>query len=183
MGVMLVDTRLTYQDLTAIPDDGKRHEIINGEHLVTAAPLKRHQLAVQNLSFALDSFVRAAHLGRVFGCPVDVVLSDYDVVEPDVIVVLKGRLSQHNERNFQGAPDIVVEVLSQSTAMRDRGDKLKLYAKHGVEEYWIVDADAQSIDAYCFHKDDPGPRTLRPADALTSCLLPGFEIRVAAIFI
>jgi Uma2 family endonuclease len=179
---MPVDTRLTYEDLAAIPYDGKRHEIINGEHFVTAAPLKRHQIAVQNLCFALESFVRAPRLGRVFACPVDLVLSNYDVIEPDVIVILNDRLAQFNERNFQGAPNIVVEVLSESTARRDRGEKLKLYAKHGVEEYWIVDAGARSVEVYCFHRDHQTPRVLQHTDELTSCLLPGFRLTVEDIF-
>ena len=179
---MPVDTRLTYDDLAAIPYDGRRHEIITGEHFVTAAPLKRHQLAVQNITFALESFVRPRKLGRVFGCPVDVVLSEYDVVEPDVIVILNDRLPQFNERNFQGAPNIVVEVISESTVRRDRGEKLKLYAKHGVEEYWIGDAGLQLVEVYCFHRGGQGPKLFRPGDVLTSCLLAGFQLPLTEIF-
>lgn len=179
---MPVDTRLTCDDLAAIPYDGKRHEIITGEHFVTAAPIKRHQLAVQNITFALESFVRPRQLGRVFGCPVDVVLSEYDVVEPDVIVILNDRLPHYNERNFQGAPNIVVEILSESTARRDRGEKLKLYAKHGVEEYWIGDADGVSIEVYCFHQGSQTPKVFGSGDILVSCLLPGFQLPVIEIF-
>lgn len=179
---MPVDTRLTYDDLVAIPYDGKRHEVINGEHFVTAAPLKRHQIAVQNLSVSLDVFVRGNRLGRVFGCPVDFVLSDYDVLEPDVVVILNDRLPQFNEKNFQGAPNIVVEVLSESTRRRDRGDKLKLYAKHGVEEYWIVDAEEQVVEVYCFHEGAQSPKLFHSGDLVTSCLLPGFQMHVNEIF-
>jgi Uma2 family endonuclease len=180
---MPVDTRLTYEDLAAIPYDGRRHEIIHGEHIVTASPLKRHQVAAQNISFALDSFVRRNRLGRVFGCPVDLVLSQYDVLQPDVIVILNERLPQYNETNFQGAPNIVVEVLSESTARRDRGEKLKLFAKHGVEEYWIVDADTQSVEVYCFHKRCRAPKLFEARDVIISCLLPGFELLACDIFV
>lgn len=179
---MPVDTRLTYDDLASIPYDGRRHEIITGEHFVTAAPLKRHQLAVQNIAFAFESFVRPRKLGCVFGCPVDVVLSEYNVVEPDVIVILNDRLPQYNERNFQGAPNIVVEVLSESTVRRDRGEKLKLYAKHGVQEYWIADADTRSVEVYCFHQGSHAPKLFHAGDVLTSCVLPGFQLPVSEIF-
>jgi Uma2 family endonuclease len=110
------------------------------------------------------------------------VLSKYDVVEPDVIVILNDRLAQYNETNFQGAPNIVVEVLSESTARRDRGDKLNLYAKHGVEEYWIVDTDMRSVEMYCFHKGGQPPALFQSGDVLTSCLLPGFQLPVSDIF-
>jgi Uma2 family endonuclease len=180
---MPVDTRLTYDDLAAVPYDGKRHEIIHGEHFVTASPLKRHQVAVQNISFALDAFVRGNGLARVFGCPVDLVLSEYDVIQPDVVVILNERLPQYNETNFQGAPNIVVEVLSPSTARRDRGDKLKLYAKYAVEEYWVVDADKQSVEVYCFHTGLEVPKLFDAGTVLTSCFLPGFQLPVSEIFV
>ena len=137
--VMPVDIRLTYEDFCCLPNDGKRYEIIDGELFVTPSPFRPHQRAVTRLTSYLSVFVREKDIGEVFVAPFDVVFSRFDVVEPDLLYVSKGRLSVLTEKNVQGAPDLVVEVLSPSTAETDRTIKLKLYARYGVQEHWIID--------------------------------------------
>jgi len=175
--LMPIDTRLTYEDYCLLPSDGKRYEIIEGELLVTPAPLTRHQKVVLNLGSALLNFTKKHGLGEVYCAPVDVVLSTYDVVEPDLLYVSKDRLGIVTEKNLQGAPDLAVEVLSESTARVDRTIKLKLYARFGVREYWLIDpielwAEIYRLGSGTFelapHLEAPG--------VLTSPLFPGFSL-------
>jgi Uma2 family endonuclease len=174
---MPIDTRLTYQDLCELPYDGKRYEIIQGDLIVTAAPRILHQRVVTRLSHHLQTFVEGNDLGHVFVAPVDVVFSEFDVVEPDIIYISKQRAAILTENNVQGAPDLVVEVLSEWTAKIDRTAKLKLYAKYGVAEYWLLDTRPVSADIYrggsnglelCQH--------LGPEGVLTTPILPGFSL-------
>lgn len=174
---MPIDTRLTYEDYCLLPNDGKRYEIIEGELLVTPAPLTRHQKVIANLSYFLIDFTKEHGLGEVYTAPVDVVLSTYDVVEPDILFVSKARLGIVTEKNLQGAPDLVVEVLSESTSKVDRTVKHKLYGRFGVAEYWIIDPAACSMEIY-----RQGPQGLELTAALdagavlTSPLFPGFSL-------
>jgi Uma2 family endonuclease len=114
------DTRFTYDDFLLFPDDGKRHEIIDGEHYVTPSPNLRHQDLVGRLHLALGNFLSGrSHLGRVFLSPFDVVFSNWDVVEPDLLFVASDQLEVLTDQNVQGAPAIVVEILSKGTRKRD----------------------------------------------------------------
>lgn len=174
---MAIDTRLTYEDYCLLPSDGKRYEIIDGELLVTPAPMTAHQKAVTRLARYLSAFVDDNNLGEVFVSPFDVVVSPFDVVEPDLLYISKARAWVLTEKNVQGAPDLVVEVLSESTAAIDRTTKLKLYARFGVEEYWIIDPEACIAEIY--RRGEGGfdlAATLQPNDVLTSPLLPGFSL-------
>jgi Uma2 family endonuclease len=129
---MSVDTRLTYDDYCLLPNNGRRYEIIDGELFVTPSPRRAHQNVVAQLSYYLVEFARREERGRVYVAPFDVVFSLFDVVEPDILYVSKERASVVTEKNVQGAPDLVVEVLSETTAEIDRTTKLKLYARYGV---------------------------------------------------
>jgi Uma2 family endonuclease len=137
---------LTYADFAAVPADGKRYELHEGEISVTAAPRPRHQLVIGNLYLILVQHVRRLGLGEVFLSPIDVILSHITVLEPDLVYVEAARMGQVSERGIEGAPTLVVEVLSPGTASADRGIKLQLYARHGVPHYWIVDSGAQTIE-------------------------------------
>ncbi len=174
---MPVDTRLTYEDLCALPNDGKRYEIIEGELFVTPAPRSLHQVVVANLHLALGQFVKDKGLGRVFVAPLDVVLSEFDVVEPDLLYISKARGSQLTEANLRGAPDLAVEILSETTAKVDRTAKLKLYARFGVQEYWIIDPEGPSVEIYRRRQKRLAlVSNLSEGDTLTSPLFPGFSL-------
>ncbi|MGO8786829.1 MAG: Uma2 family endonuclease [Terriglobia bacterium] len=174
---MPVDTRLTYDDFCLMPEDGKRYEIIDGELFVTPSPRILHQIVVSRLSSELLTFVRRAGLGRVLVAPVDVVFSEFDVVEPDIVYVSKERVSVLTEKNLQGAPDLAIEVLSESTERRDRTTKLKLYGKFGVQEYWIIDPYGPSAEIY--RRGEEGLElfaNLSSVDTLASPMFPGFSV-------
>jgi Uma2 family endonuclease len=174
---MPVDTRLTYDDFCLLPDDGKRREIIEGELFVTPSPQTPHQRAAICLSAHLWQFVRSHKLGEVFAAPFDVVFSNLDVVEPDLLFISNARAHVLTNKNVQGAPDLVVEVLSESTARVDRSIKLKLYGKFGVQEYWIIDPEGPSAEIYrCGDKGLDLVANLSPTDALTSPIFPGFSL-------
>jgi Uma2 family endonuclease len=139
---------LTYRDFEALPADGRRYELHDGELLVTAAPGLPHQRLVGDLFMLLRQHVQAHALGEVFVSPVDCILSDTTVVQPDVVYLAAAQSSFASARGIEGAPTLAVEIASPSTARIDRGAKLQLYARHGMTYYWIVDPDARSIEAY-----------------------------------
>jgi Uma2 family endonuclease len=139
---------LTYGDYAALPDDGRHYELHRGELSVTPAPGTRHQEAVISLGSKLYEHVRSRGLGKVFVAPTDCILSSVTVVQPDILYVATDRLTIISERGIEGAPTLVVEVLSPSTASLDRERKVRLYAEHGVPYYWIADPDSRSLEAY-----------------------------------
>ena len=139
---------LTYSDYAALPDDGRRYELHWGELSVTPAPGIRHQRVILPLGSRLYEHVRARGLGEVLVAPTDCILSNVTVVQPDILFVATDRKAIISERGIEGAPTLVVEVLSPSTARLDRDRKMKLYAEHGVPYYWIVDPETRSVEAY-----------------------------------
>ena len=128
--------KVTYDDYAKTPED-ERWELLDGELIMAAAPNMKHQSVQSNTDWHVQRFVRDRDLGRVFNAPTDVVLSEHDVVQPDLVFVSSEREHIITDANIQGAPDLVVEILSPSTASRDWRDKLDLYARHGVAEYWL----------------------------------------------
>ena len=174
---MPVDTRLTYEDYCLLPNDGKRYEIIDGELFVSPSPARAHQTFVTNLVYYLVQFVKSRALGTIYVAPFDVVFSQFDVVEPDLLYVSKERSGIITAKNVQGVPDLVVEVLSESTAQIDRTTKLKLYARFGVQEYWIIDPVA--ITAEIYRNSTEGldlVHRLTRADSISSPLFSGLTL-------
>ncbi len=139
-----VETKLTYADYLKTSDE-LRYELLNGELVMAPAPLLYHQFILRKLLNAMSAYIDEHKLGELFCSPTDVVLSDTDVVQPDILCVSKQRSHILKSESVQGAPDLVVEILSPSTAELDRTTKLELYALYGVGEYWIVDPDAKTI--------------------------------------
>ena len=136
--------KLTYEDYCRAPDD-KRYELLNGELMMVPAPNTKHQRILQRLFHELDQFTRQHGLGEVFVAPFDVVLSNTNVVQPDVLFISRARADRITDKNVQGAPDLVIEILSPSTAGRDLNDKHELYGSRGVLEYWIIDPVAETL--------------------------------------
>lgn len=172
-------TKLTYEDYTFLPDDGRRHEIIDGEHFVNPSPNTKHQMCVANLGYPLWQHARKHRLGTVFIAPYDVVLADFDVVQPDILFVSAARSAIITDTNIKGAPDLIVEVLS-TNRQYDTVVKYKLYAELGVAEYWIADPEAETI---AIHRRRAG--RLMPdiiTGAVTTPLLPELELPVQDIF-
>ena len=144
MAVPKLGVRYTYLDYLRTSDDD-RFELLDGELIMVPAPRVDHQRVVLKLASLLDAFVEDRGLGVVLPAPCDVVLSDTDVVQPDLLFVAAERAHIIAPENVRGAPDLVVEVLSPSTAERDRTLKRALYAKHRVSEYWQVDPGARTV--------------------------------------
>ncbi|HVG44364.1 MAG TPA: Uma2 family endonuclease [Longimicrobium sp.] len=140
--------RWTYDEFARLPDDGNRYEIIGGELYVTPAPTLTHQKVVTRLMFALEQFIRAHGLGELYVGPVDVLFAEGDYLEPDLVFVRTDRTTILKDRGVEGAPDLVVEVLSPKTAARDRKLKRERYAHFGVAEYWIVDPTMRRIEVH-----------------------------------
>lgn len=181
------DTRLTYDDFCRIPDDGMRHEIIDGVHYVTPSPVLRHQRLMARLHLAIGNFLeRHPEMGEVFLSPFDTVFSPWDVVEPDLMFVAADQLDILTEPNIQGAPALVVEILSPGTRRRDLGIKRQLFDRGGVREYWIVDPKTNELTVYRRSSDGglvEAERLSVSGDAtLTTPLLPGFALSLAKLF-
>jgi len=176
--------KLTYEDYVLFPEDGQCHELIDGEHYVSPAPYLRHQRVVVRIVFALEMFARDTGCGEVLVAPTDVVLSQYDVVQPDVLYVSRERQRIMGEKFISGPPDLAVEVLSPSTRRKDLELKLKLYERVAVQEYWIVDSERAAMTVYRLGPSGFGPPLALFAakgDILTSPLLPGLTVPVAEL--
>ena len=139
---------LTYADYAAIPNDGRRYELHGGELSVTPAPGTRHQRVVGELFVILHQHAKTRGIGQVFVSTIDCILGDTTVVQPDVVYVDDSRSAAVSDRGIEGAPTLVVEVLSPSTIQIDRSVKGQFYAKHRVPHYWIVDPDRRTIEAF-----------------------------------
>jgi len=137
-------TRLTYREYVSFPDDGNRHEVIDGDHYMNPAPTPNHQSVLAEIHFQLFSQVNRTGLGRVLFAPIDVHLTEFDVVQPDLVVVLKANRIITPVK-IKGSPDHVIEILSSSTRKNDLELKRLLYEKTGVKEYWIVDPEEQAL--------------------------------------
>ena len=175
--------KLTYEDYCAAPADS-RYELLDGELTMVPAPNLKHESVRSRLGRELINFIVEHKLGELFYAPCDVLLSNNDIVQPDLLFVSRER--EHllsGGRNVQGAPDLVVEILSPSTAERDRGEKRELYSKHGVTEYWLVDPMAETVEIHRLQGDILIPsRTFRRNETLRSELFPGLEINLDEVF-
>jgi Uma2 family endonuclease len=178
-------SQLTYEDYLLFPDDGKRHEIIDGDHSVTPAPKTKHQKVSFNLTVAMGSFVKQRGLGLVLAAPSDVILSDENVVQPDLLFVSTARDSIVTEDNIRGAPDLVVEIISELTRKKDEVTKRKLYERFGVQEYWVVDPALETVKIFKRTQRGYGRAvelSKETNDILTTELLTGFKLALTEIF-
>ncbi|MBI2183192.1 MAG: Uma2 family endonuclease [Deltaproteobacteria bacterium] len=178
-------SQLTYEDYLQFPDDGKRHEIIEGDHYMTPAPKTKHQRISGNLATAMITVSKQHKLGLVLTAPCDVVLSDENVVQPDLLFVATARAAVVTDDNIQGAPDLIVEILSESSRKKDEVTKRKLYERFGVQEYWIVDPELEIVKIFKLTQQGYGRASelsKETNDVLTTELLPGFDCAVSEIF-
>jgi Uma2 family endonuclease len=177
--------RFNYDDFLLFPEDGKRHEIIDGDRFMTPSPNTKHQRVSFKLSAAFANFLTSHRLGEVFAAPYDVILSNEDIVEPDLLFISAARAAIITEKNIQGPPDLVVEILSAGTRRTDEVVKRKLYERYGVCEYWIVDPELETVKIYRL-TDQGYVRTAELAreanETLSTRLLPDFQIPLTALF-
>lgn len=183
MATSLIEKKkYTYDDYLKTPDD-KRYELIEGELYMTPSPITNHQRISGRIDFELRKFVLENDCGEVFYAPYDVYFDDENIVQPDILFISKDRLNIIGEKNLQGAPDLVIEILSESNAYRDLIQKKKLYAKHGVKEYWIVVPGEKTIDIHIL-KDKTYQlyKTFGENDTLESQIMKGFKMELKGVF-
>ena len=174
--------KFTVKDFMSLPGD-KRYQLLDGEMILAPSPTNRHQTIAVNLVMELNQFIRQRNLGRLWFAPLDVVLSDHDVAQPDILFVSNERSSIITDANIQGAPDLVVEILSPGTVDFDRGYKLALYGRHGVREYWLVDPDSETVEVLTLGDEGLAPTvTYGRGEKLVSPLLEGMSLELEQIF-
>ena len=181
--VKLLRPRVSFADLQRAPEDGRRYELYDGEVFVVPAPIPLHQIAVHRFADLLRAYAHG-HGGLVFLSPIDIVFSEFDVVEPDVVFFEHGRESLIDlKRAIRVAPDLAVEVLSPSTAGTDRGKKMQMLARYGVREYWLVEPDARRVEVYWLAGEAYAlAQTASASETVVSTILPDFSFIVDQLF-
>jgi Uma2 family endonuclease len=182
-----ISVKLSCQELIALPGDLLRHELIDGEHIVSQSPNVQHQRALRKLGFELELFLRRHARGEIFFAPFDILLSAHDLVEPDLFYVSNQRRRQQlTAKRLVGPPDLVAEVVSASTRALDETRKLRLYERFAVSEYWLIDPEREAVRIYQLVEKRFVLSTLLTrqdaAPGLSTPLLPGLSIQLAAIF-
>jgi len=173
----------TYKDYAAIPEDGHRYEVVNGVLYMSPSPNVGHQSIVGEIFAYLREYVGDNRLGRVFMGPLDVELGYGHVVQPDVLVVLKDHFNRIAKLRIIGAPDLVVEIASPSTARHDLHAKLDAYASAGVPEYWVVNPDAQTVELLVLERGVYRSLGVFSGQAsLLSRVVPDFPVEVEQFF-
>ena len=178
------DLRLTIEDYELFPEDGRRHELVDGEHVVTPAPTVRHQRLSGRLYVALREAAHAGRLGEALYAPVDVVLSPHDVLQPDLLFVRHERREVLRDR-AEGAPDLVIEIVSPSSRRLDEVRKRRAYERFGVEELWIVDPELEVVRLYRREAAGfarPVELAAERGDVVETPLLPDLRLDVSALF-
>ena len=183
MRARATDPRVTFAELQEWPDDGRRYELYDGEVIVVPSPFPRHQRVAFNIGEILREYEQASG-GLMFAVPIDIVFSEHNVVQPDVVFFRKER--RHVIDMMQAtraAPDLAVEVLSRSTEARDRGRKMELLARFNVPEYWIVDPVANTLEIYTLSASGYElAGAYGVGDEVRSPTLPGFSFQASGVF-
>lgn len=179
--------RFTYEDYKNLPDsETRRCEVIEGELFMVPAPTTHHQRVLLNLASVLMNFVQKHGLGDIYVAPCDVVLSEENVVQPDIIFISKEHSHIIREENIRGTPDLVIEIFSPSSIERDRTAKKKIYAKYGIREYWLVNPKEETLEVM-----GPGKKGLLAAELykvsagktiINSAMFPGLALHLHEIF-
>jgi Uma2 family endonuclease len=181
---MAIQSRsLTYEELKQERETrDERLELIEGEIIVTPSPSLMHQIVVHRLDVLFDHAIVEAGLGLVIGAPFDVYLDDQNVPQPDLIVVLWDREHVLASARLESAPSIAIEILSPSSATRDRVTKRNLYARHGVPEYWLVDPDAKRVTVFSDPRDGRYRAEQTVSDVAVSATIPQLSADLKALF-
>ena len=174
--------KFTVKEYMTTPDD-KRYQLLDGEMILAPSPTARHQAIAGNLFTYIRQFVTERTLGRVWFAPLDVILSNHDVAQPDILFVSNSRASIVTDANIQGAPDLVVEILSPATVGYDRGYKQLLYSRHGVREYWLVDPDGETVEILSEGNQGlAATATYHRGEVLASPVLEGMALELDQVF-
>ncbi len=174
----------TYDDYAALPDDGHRYEIVNGVLVMAPAPTPEHQDIVLEIAAYLQMHVKLAGLGRVFPGPIDVELGPKDVLQPDVVILLNAHLDRVAAKKIIGAPDLIVEIASPTTAALDRLTKYDIYARAGIAEYWIVKPTSRTVEVFVLENGKYLSLGVFSGQAtLPSRIVPGLPVHAEQFFV
>lgn len=174
---------LTRYDYANLPEFGPRFQLVEGELHMAPAPNRYHQDISRNLEWLLLNYLEDHAIGRVYDAPFDVYLTDLNVFQPDIIFVSKANEHILTDAGAEGAPDLVVEILSPKTARFDKETKREIYARTGVTELWIIDPEPRTLSRFCLRENSQTPvAVLREGDSLASPLFPGLRIALAEVF-
>jgi Uma2 family endonuclease len=174
---------LTVENYKLLPETGPRYQLIQGDLYMAPAPNRFHQEISRNLEFELQGYLKRNPIGKLFHAPFDVYLDEINVFQPDIIVVSNERLGILTEEGAEGAPDLVVEILSPKTRRLDLVNKKQEYARAGVKELWIIDPEARTVTMHRFNLD--GSEIVSELDenqTLRSPLLPGWSLSGSALY-
>ncbi len=175
-----IPTKLTYEAYCCFPDDGKRHEVIDGVHYMNPAPSTYHQTVSRQLQFQLFTQIELAGLGQAFDAPVDLQLSDYDIIQPDIVVVLNRAANIVTPSKIKGVPDLIIEILSPSSTRNDCVLKKELYQRSGVPEYWIADPMETQLEQLVL--ENGTYRSLAKATVLHLIILPEVTVDLQRVW-
>jgi Uma2 family endonuclease len=173
--------RLGYPEYACFPEDGRRHEVIDGEHIVNPAPDMYHQRLSRRIQFQLYTQIELRGLGEVLNAPADLQLSEWDIVQPDLMVVLNHKRAIITPTRIKGSPDLVVEILSASSVHNDRIRKMELYRKSAIPEYWVVDPDEHLVEQFVL-RGEAYELVNRHADSVTVQILEGVRVNLGEVW-
>lgn len=184
MAASTLSKRYTYADYKNLDvDDNFLYELLNGELGRKSAPKPSHQRIVRKILVAFNAFVEAGKLGEVFSSPIDVFLDEYNVPQPDLVFVSNARKALVTEDGIMGAPDLVIEVISPSSVVRDRVEKMKLYRQYRIPEYWIVDPSYATVEVYTLAENEYDLLAYAiETGTVHSKVLTGFSLAIAPVF-
>jgi len=173
-------TKLTYSDYVCYPDDGNRHEIIDGDHYMNPAPSTYHQTVSRRIHFSLYEQIELTGLGVVYNAPVDLHVGDHDIVQPDIVAVLKENEQIITPSKIKGVPDLVIEILSPSSIKNDKELKRSLYQRIGVPEYWIVDPFEHEVTQLVLNSGQYKP--IKHDQVVTVSISPGVSVDLQKVW-
>ncbi len=180
---MHAEIQFTVEDYRELPETGPRYQLVDGDLIIAPAPNRHHQLYSRNLQFLLSDYLRQHPYGELYDAPFDVILSETDVFQPDLVFISQERLHLLTDAGLEGAPDWVVEILSPRTSKLDREIKRRRYAKFGVQILWIIEPETRRLLVYDFSVRYEHPVAVYEDDAIFGCrLIPGLELQAAKIF-
>jgi Uma2 family endonuclease len=175
-----VEIRHNYEDYLRLPEDGKRYQIIGGKLFRMPAPVPYHQIVLSNIEDIIRNFIKKLDLGTLIIAPCDVVLSDEDVVQPDLFFISKEREYIIEDKNIRGAPDLIVEILSPRSDYLDRKVKVELYEEYGVKEYWLVDPDRKEVEVLTLTRE--GYKSMGAFNKSFYSTLLKLEVKLSEVF-
>jgi Uma2 family endonuclease len=174
---------VTAQDYRLMPEAGPRYQLIEGELFMSPAPNRFHQKISGNIYFLLRSYLEKNPLGELYDAPFDLCLGEHAVFQPDILFIANDRCSILTDEGAEGAPNLVIEVLSESTAHLDRQTKRKVYAASGVEELWLVDPQDKTVEVFLLQRDaERFMAKYRASEVFESPCFPGLQIVASQIF-